>query len=227
MAMICATIPRDKVAQADQLLAEVGSNFRIQSVIDQIDFDPEHNLAQVDEILSAADELDAGRPQDCVELLASMGVTWVGEARDRACDNVECQRTFWEHVLDFLLWLAEQVVQLLDYIVDALRVVVAWLTWVATALAALALAIAVVVGLFTGGIGTVVMAVAESPILAVLGIIAGLGLVASLLLSGLNALFEWLQQIIRDARAKFCGDGIPSLPDWDPNGPWFPPAFPQ
>lgn len=227
MAMICASIPRDKVAEADGLLAQVGSNFRIQGVIDQIDFDPEQNLTRVDDILSAAEELAAGRPEDCIELLATMNVTWDGLAREAACDNVECQRTFWDHVLDFLLWLAEQIVQILDYIVDALRVVVAWLTWIATALAALALAIAVVVGLFTGGVGAVVVAVAESPILAVLGIVAGLGLVASLLLFGLDKLVEWLQQIIRDARAKFCGDGIPSLPDWDPSGPWFPPAFPQ
>lgn len=73
---------------------------------------------KVDEIIDAADELEAGRPEDCSTLLARMDVSWAGPARDRACDNIECQRTFWDHVLDFLLWLAEQILQLLDYGID-------------------------------------------------------------------------------------------------------------
>lgn len=48
----------------------------------------------------------------------------------------------------------------------------------------------------------------------------------SLLLVALNALFEWLETIIRDARTKICGQGLPSLPDWEPAG-GYPPLWPS
>lgn len=225
--MICDSIPRDKVATADGLLAKYGVDFSIQRVIDKVDFDPELAMDTADRVLDLHDQLSGGAPPGCPEILAVTDGEWDGPARTAACDHAECQRDFWDQVLDFLLWLAQQIVQLLDYIIDALRVIVAWLTWLATALAALALVIAVAVGLFTAGVGTVVTAVAESPALAVLGVVAGLGVAASLLLYGLNKLVEWLQTVIEDARAKICGKGLPSLPDFDPDGPWFPPAFPQ
>lgn len=227
MTMLCESIPRGKVRDADGLLAAAGMDFRIQSIIDQIDFDVDAALDTADRILEVHDELSGGRPDDCTSLLAAVNADWVGPARNSACDHVECQRTFWDQVLDFLLWLTEQIVQIVDWIVDGLRVAVAWITWIATALAALLLVIAVIVGVFTAGIGAVVASVMEAPAMTVLGILAGLGVAASALLYGLNLLVEWLQTIIRDARSRFCGDGIPSLPDFDPEGPWFPPAFPQ
>lgn len=126
--MLCESIPRDKVRDADGLLVEAGMDFCIQSVIDQIDFDVDTALDTADRLLEVHEELSGGRPEDCASLLAAVNAEWVGPARASACDHVECQRTFWDHVLDFLLWLAEQIVQIVDWIVDGLRVVVAWLT---------------------------------------------------------------------------------------------------
>jgi len=62
-------------------------------------------------------------------------------------------------------------------------------------------------------------------VVGVAGLITIIGLLVSLVLSGLNWLIEWLQQVIRDARGSICGDGLPSLPDWDPEG-WEPPLWP-
>jgi hypothetical protein len=141
-------------------------------------------------------------------------------------ENAECQRSFWDHVLDFLLWLAENLVQLLDYLVDALRIVVAWITFVLGALATIIAAVIFIAAIIGGGpIGVAFDAVAAVGWLGTMGTIAALGAVVSLILWALGKLFDWLEVVIRDARSKICGKGLPSLPDWDPTG-WEPPGWP-
>lgn len=99
------------------------------------------------------------------------GADWVGEAHDVACSDVQCQRGVWDQILDTLLWLAEQLVQILDYVVDVLRIVVVWITWLAVALSLLALAIVVVATVLSFGPG-IITAVVEGPAFAVLGAIS-------------------------------------------------------
>jgi hypothetical protein len=222
--MLCDSIPRDKVATADRLLAQFGLPYRLRAWIDDIDFDVDAALDQVDTLFTAHDVLKEGRPEDCAALFAAMGHPWTGGASDQACDDIECQRSFWDQVADFLLWLAEQIVQLLDYVVDFLRIVVAWITWIAIALALVALAIVVIATLCSMGPG-IITAVVEGPAFAVLGALLLIGTAVSILLALLNKLFDWLETVIRDARGRICGKGLPSLPDWDPTG-WEPPLWP-
>ena len=58
----------------------------------------------------------------------------------------------------------------------------------------------------------------------VLGALSLIGTAVSVLLALLNMLFDWLETVIRDARGRICGKGLPSLPDWDPTG-WEPPIM--
>jgi len=224
VAMLCESIPRDKVATADRLLAQFGLPYRLGSWIEDIDFDVDAALDQVDTLFAAHDVLIEGRPEECAALIAAMDYPWAGDAADQACDDIECQRSFWDQVADVLLWLAEQIVQILDYIVDFLRIVVAWITWIAVALALVALAIVVIATLCTMGPG-IITAVMEGPAFAVLGALSLIGTAVSVLLALLNMLFDWLETVIRDARGRICGKGLPSLPDWDPTG-WEPPLWP-
>lgn len=178
MAMLCEPIPRDKVATADALLAQFGFGERLQDWIDQIDFDPDSVLDQIDTLVDAHDALVPGQPPPCAQMFA--GASWEGDAHDVACEDVECQRSFWDQVLDFILWIAQQLVQILDYIVDILRRVVAWITWLALALSLVALAIVVAATLLSFGPG-IITAVIQGPAFAVLGAISLVGTAVSLI----------------------------------------------
>lgn len=224
MAMLCASIDRGKVAEVDAWSAKLGRPYRFQRLIDQIDFDPDELMLHVDRILDAHDALAEALP--ALDAATETSGTWTGAAAAPMQENAECQRSFWGHVLDFLLWLAENLVQLLDYLVDALRIVVAWITFVLGALATIIAAVIFIAAIIGGGpIGVAFDAVAAVGWLGTMGTIAALGAVVSLILWALGKLFDWLEVVIRDARSKICGKGLPSLPDWDPTG-WEPPGWP-
>lgn len=192
--------------------------------VDDLDFDPDVLIAQLDG-LKGAHESVVGTAE-AYSSVARVVEAWEGEAADQMVANAECQRSFWGHIGDFLLWLAENVVQLVDYIVDVLRIVAAWITFLVTAFSVIAAVVIIIVTAVGGaGIGAIFGALVDSAVLAVAGAIAVLGILVSLVLAGLNWLVEWLQQVITDARGSICGEGLPSLPNWDPEG-WEPPMWP-
>ena len=220
MSAICAEIPRSTVRDADIVLSKIGMSFRVQAAIDEIDFDPSPAYATIDQLITAAETIREGAPLDCASVLMS----WSGPAASAACDYIECQRSFWDHVADFFLWLAENLLQIIDYVVDLVRWIATWLAWIATVAAIFIFVIDVIALVVTGGAGSIA-AILSAPVFAVLGSIAVVAGTVSLLLWLVNLGVEWLQRLIRDQRAKFCGDGLPSLPDWDPGG--YPPAIPS
>lgn len=220
MTSICAGISPQTVRDADTVLGKLGLGFRVQWAIDQIDFDPDVAYSTVEHLVSAAESIQNGSPPDCAALF--MG--WSGDAASAACDYVECQRSFWEGFADFFLWLAENILQILDYVVDAVRWVTTWLAWLATAASMLVFVIDIIALVVTGGAGSVLL-ILEAPVFAVLGGIFVVTAVVALLLTFLNMAIEWLESLVRDQRAKFCGKGLPSLPDWDPGG--YPPLIPS
>lgn len=58
-------------------------------------------------------------------------------------------------------------------------------------------------------------AILEAPVFAFLGSVSLVAGVLSFLLYLINLGIEWLETLVRDQRAKFCGQGLPSLPDWE------------
>lgn len=220
MTTICADISPQTVRDADTVLGKLGFSFRVQWAIDQIDFDPDVAYATVDQLVSAAESVQDGSPPDC----AALFVGWSGDAASAACDYVECQRSFWESVADFFLSLAENILQILDYVVDAVRWVATWLAWLATVAAMFIFVIDIIALVVTGGAGSVA-AILSAPVFAVLGGIAVVAGTVAFLLYLINLAIEWLESLVRDQRAKFCGKGLPGLPDWDPGG--YPPVIPS
>lgn len=214
----------DDVATMNEVCAVVGiAPPPVQEWVDELDFDPDAMIAQLESLLAAHDTVtstsatfdQAGNATGVLE----------GATAAQLALHADCQRNFWDQVGDFLLWVVENLLQLIDYIVDFLCIVVAWITFIATAFSVVAAVIIFIVGLAGGGgIGAALAALVDSVILAVAGAIAIIGIIISLL-SGLNWVIEWLQEVIRDARGSICGDGLPSLPDWDPEG-WEPPVWP-
>lgn len=196
----------------------------VREWVERLDFDPDAVLAQVDRIHAAHDQIKS--TESAFQGTKTDVTVWSGLAAEAMNANVACQMGFWDTLADFLLWLAENVLQLIDYIVDLLRIVVAWITFLVTAFTVIAavviMAIAVTAG---GGLGAIFGALVDSGVLAVAGAIAVLGIIVSLLLAGLNWCIEWLQAVIRNQRKSICGDPVPALPDWDPKG-WEPPAWP-
>ena len=224
MTMLCASIDRAKVREVDEWSAKLGRPYNFQRLIDTIDFDPDEVMAHIDQLLTAHDTLAQSAPTlDAAK--ETVGV-WTGDAARMMQDSGECQRSFWDQVLDFLLWLAENLVQLLDYLVDLLRIVVVWITFVLGILGIIIGVVVFVAALIAAGpIGAAFDAVAAIGWLGTMGTISLLGTVVSIVLWVLNQLFEWLETVIRDARSSMCGKGLPSLPDWDPTG-WQPPGLP-
>lgn len=173
----------------------------------------------MERLIDAAEAIKSGKPLDCAQLFGE----WRGEAAEAACDYAECRRTFWEQVADFFLWLAENILQILDYIVDAVRWLATWVAWIATVAAMFIFVIDIIALVVTGGAGSVI-AILKAPVFAFLGSVTLVAGVLSFLLYLINLGIEWLETLVRDQRAKFCGQGLPSLPDWDPE--YYPPCNP-
>lgn len=215
----------DGVATMNEVCAILGIDAPpVRDWVNALDFDPDAAIAQLDGLRAAhASVTGTSLGFNSVSRVLD---AWEGEAADRMLANSECQRGFWGHVGDFLLWLVENIVQLVDYVVDVLRIVAAWITFLVTAFSVIAAIVIIVGSAIAGmGVGAIFGALVDSAILAVAGAIAVLGILVSLVLAGLNWLVEWLQQVISDARGSICGEGLPSLPNWDPTG-WEPPMWP-
>lgn len=227
MTSICALIPRERVARADAILAKAGHPLRLQSVIDLIDFDPDVVLQSASDLLDLHDALGSGRPVAAAAPLMRGDVDWVGPASDLAVGNIECQDTFWVQMLAVLQWLGRQIAQLADYLVDAIRVVCAWLAFIASVLELALGALWLLSGVLTGGVGTLVSAIVTSPLAAIIGVIGLVSAAVSLVFGLIDLEVEWSQSIVRDARFSTCGKDLSDLPDWDPGKEWFPPSLPQ
>ena len=124
-------------------------------------------------------------------------MSWSGPAASAACDYIECQRSFWDHVADFFLWLAENLLQIIDYVVDLVRWIATWLAWIATVAAIFIFVIDVIALVVTGGAGSIA-AILSAPVFAVLGSIAVVAGTVSLLLWLVNLGVEWLQRLIAE-----------------------------
>ena len=222
MTSICADIPQQTIKDADTVFAKLGFTFRVQSAVDQIDFDPDPSYAALEQIVDAAEAIQGGVPPECLDLFAG----WVGDGASAACDYVECQRSFWEQVADFFLWLAENLLQILDYIVDVIRWLATWLAWLAVTASMLIFTIDLIaMAVPVAGIGlTSIAAILQAPVFEFLGTVGLVAGTIALLMYLINTLIEWLETLVRDQRRKFCGKGLPSLPDWDPGG--YPPPIP-
>lgn len=116
------------------------------------------------------------------------------------------------------------ILQILDYVVDAVRWVATWLAWLATVAAMFIFVIDIIALVVTGGAGSVA-AILSAPVFAVLGGIVVVAGTVAFLLYLINLAIEWLESLVHDQRAKFCGKGLPGLPDWDPGG--YPPVIPS
>ena len=87
---------------------------------------------------------------------------------------VECRRSFWESFADFLLWPAENLLQIVDYVLDAVRWAVTWISWLAGALTMLIFVVDVIALVVTGGAGSIA-AILSAPVFVVLGAITLVG----------------------------------------------------
>jgi len=110
MTMLCASIDRAKVREVDEWSAKLGRPYNFQRLIDTIDFDPDEVMAHIDQLLTAHDTLAQSAPTlDAAK--ETVGV-WAGDAARKMQESGECQRSFWDQVLDFLLWLAETLTKM-------------------------------------------------------------------------------------------------------------------
>lgn len=196
----------------------------VRQWVDDYDFDPDAVKAELQKVVEAGQILAESRAT--FDNAANTEGIWEGTASLAMAANLDCQRTLWDEIIDFLLWLGENIMQIIDYIVDALRIIVAWIVFLITAFSLVA-AVVILAGTFIGGagIGAAFGALVDSGILAVAGAIVLIGMLVSLLLACVNWLVEYVQDAIQKARNDICGDGLPSLPDWDPED--FPPVWPS
>lgn len=211
MTVMQESIDWDGVALMEQVCATLEiSPPPVKQWVDELDFDPDPILAQLDSLTAASRSLtNASGSLD----RAVPGV-WEGQAAENVEAAAECQRTYWEQIGDFLLWLVENIVQLLDYIVDLLRIVVTWITFLVSAFAIVSGALGIVsASVGDIGIASVLGALISSALLAVTGAIALVGVLISGVLWLLDKLFEWLEQVVQDARGSMYGEGLSTLPD--------------
>lgn len=212
------------VAEMDRLCGLMGiRSAPVRQWVDQLDFDPDAVLAQVDQLKAAEAQIRSSLP--ALKAAVPQEGVWTGASAEQMQENAECQWGFWRRLADFLLWLIQNILQLVDYLLEVLRIVVAWITWLVTAFMLAAAVIIIIVSAVGGmGIGAIFGALVDSAVLAVAGAITVVGALASLILVGLDWCVEWLVDAIEGLRKKICGKLVPTLPRWDPG--YKPPGWP-
>lgn len=215
MARISSTIDVGSLQRGDQFLGMLGVQPVFMPTLNKIDIDPEQLLQTVDTYRQAVEDVRAAGPaihqpvggEDC----------WQGDGQEQADDYRKCVAAWWQQILDFLLGIVDWLIQVIDRILDAVRLLCQLLVWAAAWVAAVAALIGL--SLVATGVGAPVAAVMQT-VFVIAGAVGVLSLIVAVLLKLLDYLIEWLQDLIRMGREALCGGGI--IPrsdpfDWDPD----------
>lgn len=225
MTALSAQVDMGLMAKADSAMGILGLSPMFVDAIDQIDWDPEPAMAQLEALQQAVRTVESAEP--AVATRVAEPDCWEGDAADQAEDYTDCVRTWWKAVLDFLLGIVDWIVQLIDWILDILLKLVEIITWLATWVTYIAFVLVLAAAVFPP-------LAAAGPVLGKVFAWAGAIAAAGWLVGWIIKLLDWLvdrfQDLIRMGRDALCGSSVipptkPLDPDWGPLFPpdWWPP----
>lgn len=209
----------DVLKVIDDALSVVGLSNPLYEPVNEADFSTEPAMSKLEAMNGTVSELSGQAPA------GGGGVQWSGGAREKMDQNEECVATLGEGLLDLAILLIETVIQMLDYLVDLLRLILV-IIGIACTIIGVIVAAAVIAAAVTFGTSLIAAAATVgATLLGTIGTYAGIAgaivVVGGLILHFVNEFIESMQEDLYQARNAGCIKGE-RLNDWDPEMPGIP-----